>query len=111
MFHIVTLSFISQDSEVSKLELVPRFPLFGGWKTGFYMGYNLPLANYIFTDASDSSRFVLNITFASDFEDVVVDDLAVRVILPEGMSDDDDGRRRLVSMSTQMTFVPCTIFF
>lgn len=29
------------DGEVS-LELRPRFPLFGGWKTHYVVGYNLP---------------------------------------------------------------------
>jgi len=80
----VTSSFFFQDGETSKLELVPRFPLFGGWKTGFYIGYNLPLSGYLFTDSSDSSKFVLNITFACDFEDAYIEDLTVRIIMPEG---------------------------
>eukprot|EP01087_Luapelamoeba_hula_P009825 TRINITY_DN2569_c0_g1_i1.p1 TRINITY_DN2569_c0_g1~~TRINITY_DN2569_c0_g1_i1.p1 ORF type:complete len:494 (-),score=72.63 TRINITY_DN2569_c0_g1_i1:95-1525(-) len=70
------------------LELVPRFPLFGGWKTQFYMGYDLPLSNYLFTDARDSSHFVLNVSFAKQFNfDVVVDEFEFRVILPEGAKD------------------------
>jgi len=81
----ITSSFLFQDGETSKLELVPRFPLFGGWKTGFYMGYNLPLSGYLFTDYNDGSRYVLNITFSINFDDVVIDDETVRIILPEGL--------------------------
>lgn len=69
------------------MDLVPRFPLFGGWKIGFYFGYNLPSENYLFTSQADSSLYVLNISFASAFDQVEIDDLLVRVILPEGSSD------------------------
>ena len=30
-----------------KLELQFRYPLFGGWKTSFYMGYTVPVDEYI----------------------------------------------------------------
>lgn len=69
------------------LELTPRFPLFGGWKTVFYMGYNLPLAGYLSSDYNDGSRYQLNATFLTNFEEAVFDDATVRVILPEGASD------------------------
>lgn len=26
-----------------ELRIEPRFPLFGGWKTQFYQGYNVPI--------------------------------------------------------------------
>jgi len=66
------------------MDLIPRYPLFGGWKASFYMGYNLPIQSYLFTDASDSSLYVLNITFANTLDDVVIENLIVRIILPEG---------------------------
>lgn len=70
------------------LDLVPRFPLFGGWQTKFYMGYDLPLQNYLFNDVQDSSSFMLNISFAKAFtSDLVIDDLTVKIILPEGVKD------------------------
>ena len=28
--------------DASELEIRPRFPLFGGWKTKYYIGYNIP---------------------------------------------------------------------
>jgi len=30
-----------------ELELRPRFPLFGGWKTNYYIGYNIPSYQYL----------------------------------------------------------------
>lgn len=67
--------------------IIPRFPLFGGWKNSFYTGYNLPLGDLLGTDASDSSQFVLNTTFAVDMDAAFVDHLVVKVILPEGAKD------------------------
>jgi len=66
------------------MDVVPRYPLFGGWKIGFYFGYNLPSNKYLFIDDSDSSRYILDIPFASCFTDVSIDELVVRIILPEG---------------------------
>eukprot|EP00455_Lapot_gusevi_P048105 TRINITY_DN659_c0_g2_i1.p1 TRINITY_DN659_c0_g2~~TRINITY_DN659_c0_g2_i1.p1 ORF type:complete len:463 (+),score=165.65 TRINITY_DN659_c0_g2_i1:71-1459(+) len=67
------------------MEILPRFPLFGGWKTDFYYGYNLPSDQALFVDGK-TGLYVLNVTFGAPFADVVVDQLTVRVILPEGAS-------------------------
>jgi len=75
------------DDGYTKLELMPRFPLFGGWKVSFYTGYNLPLDYYLFVDAKDSSSYMLNITFSSNFPVAVIDEIDVRVVLPEGATD------------------------
>lgn len=44
-----------------ELELRPRFPLFGGWKTQYYIGYNVPSYQYLFNKGKKSFtfRFVL----------------------------------------------------
>jgi oligosaccharyltransferase complex subunit alpha (ribophorin I) len=31
-----------------ELELRPRFPLFGGWRTHYTIGYNLPIYQYLY---------------------------------------------------------------
>ena len=35
-----------------ELELRPRFPLFGGWKTHYYIGYNVPSYQYLFNSGT-----------------------------------------------------------
>jgi oligosaccharyltransferase complex subunit alpha (ribophorin I) len=65
------------------MEVLPRFPMFGGWKTDFYIGYDVPASDFLSVDASDSSRYVLNMSFASPFPQAAIDELEVRVILPE----------------------------
>jgi len=82
----ISTSHVNYGPSDATLELIPRFPLFGGWKFGFYMGYNLPTEHYLFYDAQRSSVYVLNITFSTDFEHAVIDELVVRIIMPEGAS-------------------------
>jgi len=82
----ISTSHISLTERGLTLDLVPRFPLFGGWKFGFYMGYNLPAHDYLFNDASSSSTYILNVTMAAEFDNVAIDELNIRIILPEGAS-------------------------
>jgi len=61
--------------------------MFGGWKTDFYVGYDVPASDYLSLSSEDSSLYILNISFSSPFLQAAVDRLEVRVILPEFSSD------------------------
>ena len=39
-------------NEPLDFEIRPRFPLFGGWRTHYTIGYNLPIYQYLFTKGS-----------------------------------------------------------
>lgn len=79
--NISTSNLKEQDDSV-ELELRPRFPLFGGWKTHYYIGYNVPTYQYLW---HKGDQFVLKMRFLDHvFDDQIVDDLTVRIILPEG---------------------------
>jgi len=79
--NISTSHLMEQDDHV-ELELRPRFPLFGGWKTHYYIGYNVPTYEYLF-NSGDS--YVLQMRFLDHiFDDMIVDELTVKIILPEG---------------------------
>ncbi|KAL6074015.1 proteasome regulatory particle base subunit [Balamuthia mandrillaris] len=69
-------------------DITPRFPLAGGWKTKFYLGYDLPLEQFVRKE-EQTGKIVLEVGFGRKFSgvDVVVDDLTIRVILPEGAKD------------------------
>ncbi|KAK9164887.1 hypothetical protein Scep_000078 [Stephania cephalantha] len=71
----VSTSHLWADSRKTELEIEPRYPMFGGWKTFFTVGYGLPLHDYLFE--SDGKRF-LNISFGSPIAEVA---------LPEGSKD------------------------
>ncbi|KVI07308.1 dolichyl-diphosphooligosaccharide--protein glycosyltransferase subunit 1A [Cynara cardunculus var. scolymus] len=80
----ISTSNIYGDSSKTLLEIEPRYPMFGGWKTSFTIGYGLPLRDFLFQ--SGGSRF-LNISFGSPMNDVLVENLTLKVVLPEGSKD------------------------
>merc|ERR1711976_242939 len=65
-----------------ELDLRPRFPLFGGWKTHYVMGYNVPSYEYLYNSGDD---FVLQMRLLDHiFDDMLVEDFTLKIILPEG---------------------------
>lgn len=82
--NISTSNLRQEDDGDVSLELRPRFPLFGGWKTHYVVGYNLPSFANLFNSGDE---FVLQMDLISHiFDHMVVDDALVRIILPEGAS-------------------------
>ena len=64
-----------------EVDLRPRFPLFGGWKTHYVLGYNVPSYEYLYNTGDD---FVLNMRMIDHvFDDMLVEDFTLKVILPE----------------------------
>ncbi|KAH0899353.1 hypothetical protein HID58_048921 [Brassica napus] len=69
----------------SELEFEPRYPLFGGWRATFIIGYRVPLEDYLF-EAPDGRRY-LNFTFGCPLVETIVNKLTIKVVLPEGSKD------------------------
>jgi oligosaccharyltransferase complex subunit alpha (ribophorin I) len=65
-----------------RLQLYPRFPILGGWKSNFNIGYNLPTKFYVSTDGKDLHS--LNLTYGLPYYDMVARNYTMRVVLPEG---------------------------
>lgn len=108
----ISTSNLKEMDDFVELELRPRFPLFGGWKTQYYIGYNVPSYQYLFNKGKNSVRFrfwavahakfdeylqilfifvsigdnyALKMRFVDHiFDDMVVDQVTVKIILPEG---------------------------
>jgi oligosaccharyltransferase complex subunit alpha (ribophorin I) len=78
----ISSSHLRIDSRKSELEIEPRYPLFGGWKATFTIGYGLPLQDFLF-ESADGKRY-LNFTFGCPLVETVVDKLTIKVVLPEG---------------------------
>ncbi|XP_038552181.1 dolichyl-diphosphooligosaccharide--protein glycosyltransferase subunit 1 [Micropterus salmoides] len=65
-----------------EVEVRPRFPLFGGWKTHYIIGYNLPSYEYLYTLGD---QYALKMRLVDHvYDDQVIDFLTVKIILPEG---------------------------
>ena len=59
----------------------PRFPLFGGWKTKYTTGYNVPSYEYLYNSGDE---FILNMKLIDHiFDDMMIDKMVVEIILPE----------------------------
>jgi oligosaccharyltransferase complex subunit alpha (ribophorin I) len=104
----ISTSFLNMDEdEKLRLELRPRFPLFGSWKTDFYMGYNLPLEKYVSID--NNGNYVLNTTLIANWDiGISIDEAEVRIILPEGSSQISTARSPFavdISNGTHFTYL------
>ncbi|CAF0707010.1 unnamed protein product [Brachionus calyciflorus] len=70
--------------EPVELELKPRFPLFGGWKTHYTVGYNLPVYQYLH---NSGSNYVLKMKLLDHvYDDQLIENANIRIILPEHAS-------------------------
>lgn len=67
-----------------ELDLRPRYPLFGGWRTHYTLGYNVPSYEYLYQSGND---YLLKMRLVDHvFDDMQVDELVTKIILPEGTS-------------------------
>lgn len=77
----ISTSNLQEHDDSVELEIRPRFPLFGGWKTRYYIGYNLPSYAYLYKTGDLHAlrmRFVDHV-----YDDMVIDELSLKIILPE----------------------------
>ena len=81
----ISTSHMRVMDDAVELDLRPRFPLFGGWKTHYVIGYNVPSYEYLFYSGN---QHVLNMRLVDHiFDDMLVEEAEVKVILPEGVTD------------------------
>lgn len=78
----ISTSHLKELDDMIEVELRPRFPLFGGWKTHYMLGYNVPSYQYLY---NSGDKYVLKMRFVDHvYDDQVVENLKVKIILPEG---------------------------
>lgn len=86
----ISTSNVRYSAQAVTVDVKPRFPLFGGWKTQYILGYTLPAANNLFTVSGGSlasSEYVLKVPFIDHiYDNMVIEDALVKIILPEGSS-------------------------
>lgn len=71
----------TKKNDFAELEIRPRFPLFGGWRTHYTVGYNVPAYQYLFTKGND---YVLKMKLIDHiYDDQFIEEATVKVILPE----------------------------
>lgn len=81
----VSTSRFRSNKREALLEIKPRYPLFGGWKYPFTIGWNSDAKNFL--RKITGGGYVLNVPFLEgpkQAEGVEYEEVQVRVILPEG---------------------------
>ena len=87
----ITTSHVEHVDDAVNVELTTRFPMMGGWKTEFIWGYfqslhgithsyNLPSNRVL---KKQGSRYSLTVPFSSPIQYSDIQELTVRIILPE----------------------------
>ena len=79
--NISTSHLLEKDDSV-ELELRPRFPLFGGWKTHYFIGYNVPTYEYLMRAGSQYKLTMRVVDHV--YDDQHIQKFRLRITLPEG---------------------------
>ncbi|XP_055342822.1 dolichyl-diphosphooligosaccharide--protein glycosyltransferase subunit 1-like [Paramacrobiotus metropolitanus] len=80
----ISTSHVNKGKETVDVDVRPRFPLFGGWKTHYVLGYNVPSSDFLL---KSGSNFVLQVRLIDHiYQNQVIDDATIKIILPEGAS-------------------------
>lgn len=85
--NVSTSRFRPNNAREAFLELKPRYPLFGGWKYSFRIGWNNGLKAFLRKLKTSSDGYVLAVPLIEGpkmAEGIAYEHVTVRVILPEG---------------------------
>ncbi|KAI6191093.1 Dolichyl-diphosphooligosaccharide--protein glycosyltransferase subunit 1 [Aphelenchoides bicaudatus] len=77
----ISTSIVYKRANRIEVELRPRFPLFGGWKTNYILGYNIPTNGFLFASGSE---YALKIPFVDKvYDNAVIEKATVKIAFPE----------------------------
>lgn len=65
-----------------KLEITPRFSIFGGWKSNWEIGYNLPTDNMLLHSGDHFELSQLPLGY--ELDKVIAEEFTLTLVLPEG---------------------------
>lgn len=82
----ISTSQVKYEEKSVDVDLLPRFPLAGGWSTSFELGYDVPLSEFLLRN-DRSGQLVFRYPFTPSIPQVTIRDYVLRVVLPEGSSD------------------------
>lgn len=84
----VSTSAFHKDNTRTLLQILPRYPLFGGWKYTWSQGYNNPLGDNTKYD-SKTGKYIFQAPVLLSLKDVPIDNFKLKIILPEGAKNID----------------------
>ncbi|KAI7831767.1 Ribophorin I [Gamsiella multidivaricata] len=79
----ISTSTLAEQPDFILFTLQPRFPIFGGWNTTWYTGYNVPLDGFL-RRVPGTSKYILKVPVFVALRETSYDDVEIRIVLPEG---------------------------
>lgn len=81
----ISTSHVRKMKDAMEVDIRPRFPLFGGWKTHYVLGYNAPSSDFLL---KNGGNFILQTRLVDHmYQNQAIDQATIKIILPEGASD------------------------
>jgi oligosaccharyltransferase complex subunit alpha (ribophorin I) len=80
----VSTSAFHKDNTRTLLQVLPRYPLFGGWKYTWSQGYNNPLDGNVKYN-SKIKKYIFQAPILLSLKNVPIDHFKLNVVLPEGV--------------------------
>ncbi|KAK6040689.1 ribophorin I [Cooperia oncophora] len=77
----ISTSSVRLRADSVEVEIKPRFPLYGGWRTSYVIGYNVPSFEYLYNKGNDYALKMRVLDHV--FDNVVVEKLTTKIVLPE----------------------------
>ena len=76
-----------REEENVNVDYYPRFPVCGGWKIDWNMGYKMPTKYHLSRLSGSENKYTLEIPFLYNYDILLAEDYTVEVILPYGATD------------------------
>ncbi|EYC26692.1 hypothetical protein Y032_0010g913 [Ancylostoma ceylanicum] len=77
----ISTSAVRLRADSVDVDIKPRFPLFGGWRTSYIIGYNVPSFEYLYNKGNEYALKMRVLDHV--FDNAVVEKLTTKIILPE----------------------------
>lgn len=77
---VTTCKYLSENV----LQVNSRYPILGGWQSGFSLEYSSPLSNYCTSSGGANAVIKCKVSIMNLFGDISVNNLDVKLLLPEG---------------------------
>ena len=84
--NVSSTNAIREETNVN-VDYYPRFPVCGGWKIDWNMGYKVPTKYHLSRQSENENMYTLEIPFLYNFDILLAEDYTVEVILPYGATD------------------------
>lgn len=81
----ISTSTVTRSPDATKLTVFHRYPMFGGWKTQWYQGYNVPASDFLQYNAAEN-KYYLEFPALPAF-DAATNAYKLAFVLPEGATD------------------------